>query len=83
MTQRDRIVKYVLDHGPCTDEAISLHAAKVGAKEMRRALSSGAPDGMVACELLRGNDYTFVIAKQPPEGFSPIKIRGRQASPDR
>ena len=77
MNQQQRVVQYVLENGPCTDEDLYLEL-RVAGRMVQRALFDGAPEGMVACEQRTGkNDYIFVYAESPPDGFEPIKIRGR------
>ena len=78
MNQQQRVVQYVLENGPCTDLDVFKNATRVNPRDMRRHLVDGAPEGMVACEQRTGkNDYIFVYAESPPDGFEPIKIRGR------
>ena len=78
MNQRERVVQYVLEHGPCTDESIFLNAARLNPSQMRRYLARGAPEGTAAYEQgSKQEGYTFVLAKLQPEGFTPIKIRAR------
>lgn len=78
MNQQERVIRYVLDNGPCSDEAVYLNAGKRSVTQQRRYLRGGAPAGTVAYERKRGGDYTFVIAKSPPEGFYPIRLKGEQ-----
>ena len=74
---REQIVRYVMENGPCSDESIYRHVAKVGVMEMRRMLVRGSPEGKIAYERSSGNDYRFVIAARPPTGFFPITIQLR------
>lgn len=78
MTQCDKVVQYVIDHGPCSDDELYKNASKtlVGIK-VHRCLVDQAPDGIVAYEKKDGIDSIFVYAEEPPDGFVPIKIQGR------
>ena len=76
MNQQQRVVQYVLENGPCTDDDI-LRGTKVAGRMVQRSLVDGAPEGMVAYEQNDGSDIIFVFAESPPDGFEPIKIRGR------
>ena len=74
---QEQIGRYVVENGPCNDESIYRHVAKVGVMKMRRMLVRGSPQGMTAYERSSGNDYLFVIASRPPTGFFPITIQLR------
>ena len=83
MNQPQLVVQYVMENGPCTDVDIFKnvidsrgHRFAAGSK-VRRWLAQGAPAGMVAYEQKTGNTDTFVYTESPPDGFEPIKIRGR------
>ena len=73
---REQIVRYVMENGPCNDESIYRHVAKVGVMEMRRMLVRGSPQGKTAYERSSGNDYFFVIASRPP-----TSVDGREEYP--
>ena len=65
MSIREQIVRYVMENGPCSDDSIYLHVAKVGVMEMRRMLVRGCPEGMIA--------YAFRSACT--RGFGPLVSR--------
>ena len=77
---QERVVQYVLEHGPCNIDDVWLNAGKLNGTLIRRLLAQGAPEGMTAYEKgnLKDDEYIVVIAKSQPEDFRPITIGQRR-----
>ena len=65
MNQQERVVQYVLEHGPGSIDDVYLYAAKkrMRGTTIRRLLAQGAPEGMTAYEkgTLTDDEYMVVI----------------------
>ena len=81
MTRQERVVRYVLEYGPCTDTSIFANGKRdVSRVEMRRLLKQGAPDGMVAYESESREepyDLWFVFRQGATGRIHPYQTAGR------